>query len=308
MNRTFRARVPASTANLGPGFDCLGLALQLYNYVSISASDTQHQITATGESADNLGEIENNIAFIAVQRLCKYLQVESGPLHLHLENEIPFARGLGSSSAARVGGLVAANAWLENRDGKAATREELLQLSSELEGHPDNVAAALCGGLTVSMTTENRTFAASRFDIKTSPQFIVFIPDAHLKTKAARAVLPAQISRTDAIFNLSATALLLSTLQNADWQQLPLALKDRLHQSQRANLIPAFGVLQNALQNNENCLGVTISGAGPTVLVWLHPDAAVPQVLAALENATRAAGIAGRALELKADVDGCVVV
>ena len=309
MNKTFRARVPASTANLGPGFDCLGLALQLYNHVSISASSTgQHQITATGESADNLGAIADNIAFIAVQRLCKYLQCDLEPIHLHLENEIPFARGLGSSSAARVGALVAANAWLENRFGKAATREELLRLSSELEGHPDNVAAALLGGLTVSMTTQENTFAASRFDIATSPQFVVFIPDTHLETQTARAVLPQEVSRGDAIFNLSATALLLAALQNADWQQLPLALHDRLHQSHRANLIPAFGVLQNALQDKAQCLGVTISGAGPTVLAWLHPDADALQVLAEIENATRAAGIDGRALELKADMDGCVVV
>ena len=281
MNRTFRARVPASTANLGPGFDCLGLALQLYNHVSVSASSTgQHQITATGESADNLGAIESNIAFIAVQRLCKYLQVESGLLHLHLENEVPFARGLGSSSAARVGALVAANAWLENRFGKAATRDELLRLSSELEGHPDNVAAALLGGLTVSMTTAENTFAASRFEIAAWPHFVVFIPDTHLETKTARAVLPQQVSRADAIFNLSATALLLATLQNGEWKQLSIALQDRLHQTQRAALIPAFGVLHLALQNEEHCLGVTISGAGPTVLVWLHPDVNVLQVLA----------------------------
>lgn len=225
-----------------------------------------------------------------------------------LENEIPFARGLGSSSAARVGALVAANAWLENQYRKSATRDELLRLASELEGHPDNVAAALLGGLTVSMTTENHTFCASQFAIKTNPQFVVFIPEAQLETKAARKVLPQEVSRADTIFNLSATAFLLASLQNADWQQLPVALQDRLHQNQRARLIPAFGILKKSLGDNEHCLGVTISGAGPTVLIWLHPDANALQVLARIENTMREAGIVGRALELKLDSEGCIVV
>lgn len=306
-NRTIRVRVPATSANLGPGFDCLGLAFQLPNYVSISASSTgQHQITAEGEGADLLGDIEANIALIAVQRLCRYLQIDFGPIHLHLENKIPFARGLGSSSAARVGALVAANEWAQRQFQKSANREDILELASELEGHPDNVAAALLGGLTIAVLIENSAFA-QQFAVKAWPQFAVFIPDETLETETARRVLPLQISRADAIFNLSATALLLSALHNSDWDALRLALQDRLHQPFRAPLIPAFQVL-HSLSEREDVLGVTISGAGPSVLVWLHPDADGVQVLAAMENAAASHKISGRALQLKVDSQGCVVL
>ena len=307
QNGAIRVCVPASSANLGPGFDCLGLALQLYNHVSISASQIgAHQITATGEGADSLGEIENNIAFIAVQHLCKYLQVDFGPLHLHLENQIPFARGLGSSSAARVGALVAANEWAKQQFDKSATREEILHLATALEGHADNVAAAQVGGLTIAGEFEQRAIS-QQFTVPKWPQFIVFIPDAQLETKVARDVLPAQFPRADAVFNVGATAMLLAALQNGVWDYLRATLCDRLHQPFRAPLIPAFAVLQQHFASNFGVLGVTISGAGPTVLLWLHPDANALQVLAEVEQTTRTAKNNGRALLLAVDLEGCIL-
>jgi homoserine kinase len=305
---TVRVRVPASSANLGPGFDCLGLALRLHNFVSVASAE-RDGVSASGEGEHMVPRgpaVEKNIAVIAVRRLCESLKLPPTPLHFHLENAVPLSRGLGSSSAARVGALVAANHWLAHHRGRSASPRQLLELADELEGHPDNVAAALLGGLTVASRIGGRTLAR-RFEAEQLPGFAVFVPDAHLETKTARGVLPESVPRGDAIFNVGATALLLSALRDGAWDELSLCLQDRLHQEQRAPLIPAFGAIRAALRDDERCLGVTISGAGPTVLVWLRPGADAPQVLASMRHAAQEAGVAGRALELEVDTQGCVL-
>lgn len=307
-----RVRVPASTANLGPGFDCLGLALQLHNFVTIH-SCAREEVLASGEGEGYVPRgpnVEKNIAVLAARLLFDFLKMPREPLRFHLENAVPLSRGLGSSSAARVGALVAANEWARLQRGRSASPHELLTLASELEGHPDNVAAALLGGLTIAATlgsSEQPQVRARRFEVPTFPRLAAFIPDAHLETKTARGVLPEVVPRADATFNVGATALLLGALQAGAWDEVRLALDDRLHQPFRAPLIPAFDLITQLMKERDECLGVTISGAGPTVLLWMHPEAEAAQVLGEVHDAARQAGIEGSLRELEVDHQGCVV-
>ncbi len=322
-----RVRVPGSSANLGPGFDCLGLALQMHNFVTIHSSG-RDEVLAWGEGESYVPRgpnVEKNIAVGAARTLFDFLKMPREPLRFYLENAIPLSRGLGSSSAARVGALVAANEWALHQRGRSASPQELLILASELEGHPDNVAAALLGGLTVAGTFSSSLGSAQpgsahtssahtppvralRFAVERFPRLAVFIPDAHLETKTARGVLPESVPREDAIFNLGATAMLLAALKSQSWDEVRVALDDRLHQPFRAPLIPAFELISETMKGREECLGVTISGAGPTVLLWLHPEADVPQVLEPVLEAAREQDIEGTAREVEADDEGCVVV
>ena len=312
-----RVRVPASSANLGPGFDCLGLALRMHNFVTIHSA-TRDEVLAWGEGEAYVPRgpnVEKNIAVLAARLLFDTLKMPREPLRFHLENAVPLSRGLGSSSAARVGALVAANEWARLQRGRSASTEELLALATELEGHPDNVAAALLGGLTVASTFDSQNglsevglaTRALRFEVETFPRLLAFIPDAHLETKTARGVLPEAVPRPDAIFNVGATAMLLAALRAGAWDEVKLALDDRLHQPFRAPLIPAFGLMSELMRGRDESLGVTISGAGPTVLLWLHPQAETSQVLEDVHQAARREGIEGMVREVEVDFQGCVV-
>jgi len=311
---TVRVRVPASSANLGPGFDTLGLALNLYNYVTIGESSTgDDQILATGEGAELLRGNTDNIALKAARLLLQWTGAPAVPLRLELENNIPLARGLGSSSAARVGALVAANEWSRQNGGNTATSEELLTLATQLEGHPDNVAAAQLGGLVVSTIRESVTSGqteavAVKMPVEQFPAFVVFIPDTELATSSARAVLPDAVFRADAVFNVSRTGLLLSVLATQRWELLGEALRDRLHQDHRAALMPAYAACVRAA-HEAGAYGATLSGAGPTILAWLPQDnCIVAEAAQAMQDVAAEHEVFGKARVMKVDAEGCVVV
>lgn len=302
-----RVRVPATSANLGPGFDTLGLALQRYNFVSLEQSD-KAEIVATGEGAHilNAGKPEKNIALCAAQELLRELEIAPTPFKLTLENAIPLARGLGSSSAARVGALVAANEWARQTHGKSLERSTLLTLATKLEGHPDNVAPALMGGLIVSVTRDDGGVLALRAPIDKFPRLVVFIPENELETETARGVLPAEVSMRDAVFNIARTSFLITVLVNQTWEVLSEALRDKLHQDQRAALMPAYdSIVEAAMQSG--AFGATLSGAGPCVLAWLPDESTlVVNAIIAMQNAAAGSGVLGAAQELKVDSEGCV--
>ena len=308
-----RVQVPASSANLGPGFDTLGLALNLYNYVTISESNTgEDEVIATGEGADVLSGDKANIALKAARLLLQWSEAPPVPLRLTLENHIPLARGLGSSSAARVGALVAANEWAQTIGGKACSQEELLTLATQLEGHPDNVAAALLGGLVVSTTRETDAgitdAVAVRMPVERFPAFVVFIPDTELATKSARAVLPDAVFRADAVFNVARTGLLLSVLATQRWELLGEALRDRLHQDHRAALMPGFAATLQAA-HKFGAYGATLSGAGPTILAWLPRDEnIIAEVAQAMQDCAAEHEVFGKSRVMEVDEAGCVVV
>ena len=229
-----------------------------------------------------------------------------------LENGIPLSRGLGSSAAARSGALVAVNEYLKRAGRRFATQSELVTLATQLEGHPDNVAAALLGGLVASTKVERESVVSAlavRLEVQRFPRLLVFIPDSELATSASRSVLPDAVFRADAVFNVSHTALLVAALASERWDALPEALCDRLHQDHRAQLMPGFTAMLRAARE-AGAYGATLSGAGPTVLAWIPAgeDAVADEVRQAMETAAAEHEVFGRAVQVEVDFDGTVVV
>jgi homoserine kinase len=254
-------RVPGSIANLGPGFDTLAVAVQLYLTLLVRRAPGQGGLRFSFANQKLEGEnyIERALRFIAARH-----GVALPSLDVVVESDIPMKGGLGSSAAATVAGL----RLFEALDGPL-DEQELLTAACELEGHPDNIAAALLGGLTVSCETS----AGLRVLRATWPEslaFVVVTPAQHLATKASRAVLPDTISRTDAIFNVQRVGFLLEALRTSDFALLREALDDRLHQPYRAAIVP--GLKEALALRHPSLLGVCLSGAGPSVVAFAQQD------------------------------------
>ena len=295
-----RVSIPATTANLGPGFDCLGLALKLYNHIEMTSSDTW-QMEIVGEGEESLPCSGDNLVWQAACRLWQVAVVPAPTVKITLHNKIPLSRGLGSSSAAIVGGLVAANAFLET----PLSNEHLLNLASELEGHPDNVAPALYGGLIASACEGSRVYARG-LPLCPELQFVLCIPDFSLPTVLARQVLPKEVPHRDAVFNVSRAVLLVQALQYGDVELLQLSGVDALHQPYRKSLIPGFdAVCKNALDAGASA--VMISGAGPTILAITN-SLYTKAICTAMERGFASQGITSRALELAPCNKGAVVM
>ena len=259
-----KIRVPATSANLGPGFDCLGLALNIWNEVSFEPAEkvTYH---VTGEGEEKLNKGAKNLltkAFMLAHEVCGK---EPQGVKICAHNEIIMSSGLGSSAAAIVAGLFGANEML----GRPLSENELLKLANEMEGHPDNVAPALFGGLVVSVMTE-KEIITRRFEI---PEFTIVIvkPNADWPTRAARAVLPKSISRADAIYNIGRTTLVVDALRSGDLELLQKVMDDRIHQSYRLKHIPG-GIF--AYKTAKQFGAAALSGAGPSIIAFVPPEKA----------------------------------
>jgi len=299
LKNTVTVRVPATTGNLGPGYDCLGMALNIYNIVTISRN-RRFNITISGEGRGTLPLNQDNLLYRAVTRLFDKIARPVPPLKIKCRNEIPLARGLGSSSAAIVGGLVAANSFLNN----ALSREELLQIGMKIEGHPDNLTPALFGGCQV-VVTDGITLVHERVPVWPSWQFVLFIPDSEMSTVQARAILPAQITREDAVYNLGRVALLIKALTTGQADNLKLATQDRLHQPYRESLFPPMSnIFAAALSAGAG--GVFLSGSGPTILALTRgqSDTIGQAILAESEQA----GIKGTIRIAELDAIGAQIV
>lgn len=257
--RRVDVRVPATTANLGPGFDCLGMALDLWNLVRLEVAD-RAQVVVTGEGAGRLAQGPRNLVYRAVERVYKEVGERPPPLRLACRNSIPLARGLGSSAAAVVGGLVAANRLC----GQPLSEARLLELAVEMEGHPDNVTPALLGGCRI-VVREPEGLITAQVPIPQSLHAVLFIPDQPMPTRRARAILPEAVSREDAIYNLGRTALLVHALHAGDLSLLRTATQDRLHQPYRQQVFQAMKyIIRGALSGG--ALAAFLSGGGSTVL------------------------------------------
>jgi homoserine kinase len=257
--------IPATSANLGPGFDCLGLALALYNTVTFTAVATPTlTITVTGLDADKVPTNETNLVYQSACSMFDRLGKRPSGLHIQQENNIPVGSGLGSSSTAVLGGLLAANALVDGHLSQA----DILAIATATEGHPDNVAPALLGGLVLGVMNGNQVHIEQ---LPIAPQQVVIVmPAFELLTQDARAALPSQISRQDAIFNASRLPLLIRALETAAYPSLSLAMQDRLHQPYRLPLIP--GMAQAfAAATAAGAAGVALSGAGPSLIAFA-PD------------------------------------
>jgi homoserine kinase len=291
-----RVRVPATSANLGPGFDALGLALALHNEVIGEEAD-EVAVAVEGEGAARLDAGAKNVV---ARGVALGFEVAGRPFRgarLRCVNRIPLSRGLGSSAAAWVGGLLAANALL----GEPSDRDGLLAAATRAEGHPDNVAAALLGGLTVSCADGPRVTAVS-LPLPAGIDWVVLVPETESSTHEARAVLPDVVPRADAVFNVQRVSLLLAALGAGRADLLDLAMQDRLHQPYRRRLFPWMEEVA-AAGRRAGALGCVLSGAGPCLLAAV-PARGGQVVAASMAEALLAAGIAGQALHLPVDPRG----
>ena len=301
--------VPASTSNLGPGFDTLGMALDLCNEVTLrvgrigDASGVDH---IKGAGADSLATDGSNLVLRAATALYRKLGQTPPPLRATLHNRIPLARGLGSSGAAAIGGLVAANILA----GEHLDEVDLLALATDLEGHPDNVAPALLGGLVISAVAEardGRRILTHR--LAPPPAAIALcIPEQPLATEAARRVLPRHVSLDTAVHNLGRVALLVAALATGDYTHLRQAMDDRLHQPPRATVFPPLmPVMAAALE--AGAAGACLSGAGSTLLAIVpEGTSAAHTVAAAMVGACTTAGYPAQPAVVRPRDQGAVVL
>jgi len=288
-------RVPATSANLGPGFDALGLALALHNEVVAEEGD-RVSVKIEGEGADRLARDGSNVVARGVKLAYEAAGRAFTGCELACVNRIPTSRGLGSSAAAWVGGLVAGNALL----GSPLSRDALLGLAARAEGHPDNVAAAIFGGLTVSCGTPEGVTAVT-LPVTGSLSWVVLVPEVTSATAEARALLPRSVPREDAVFNVQRVALLLASLQAARPAALSVALEDRLHQPYRLKLFPWMPAVATAARA-AGALGCELSGAGPSLLAVVAGEGGA--VGRAMEDALGRAGVRGNARTLDVDAAG----
>ena len=287
-------RVPASSANLGPGFDSFGIAWQLYNEIDFQITEDGFSISGCAEQYQN----ENNLACRGFRRVLERCGIPYTGVAIRFGRcAIPVSRGLGSSAALIAAGVIAANELYE----LGLSRSELLLLATEVEGHPDNVAPALYGGLGVSAMDGGRAITR-RFPLSDRLHFAALVPPFELSTALARSVLPESLPREDAVFNVSRGALLLRALGDGDAELLAFAMDDRIHQRYRATLIDGFHTARNEAQES-GAAGICISGAGPTILcVSERPD-----FPARMETALELALPGWEFLELTPDLDGARV-
>ena len=258
-----RLRVPASSANLGPGFDALGLALNLHLICTFELSDTL-SITSGGIDSDVIPADASNLIWQTALQVAHLGRVQLPAIRLEIFNEIPIGKGLGSSAAALTAGVVIANELLQLN----WSRQQILNEAARIEGHPDNVSACVLGAVVAtSMEPDGQTHAV-RVELPANYEVAAVVPDFSLSTTKARSVLPDSYTRRDAVFNVQHSALLIAALCTGNTDSFSAALQDRMHQPYRAPLIPGFREM--LLLRQPGLLGCALSGAGPSVLVFFE--------------------------------------
>jgi len=294
--RQVTVSVPATSANLGPGFDCLGLSLDLRQAITFTArSRPGLNISAKGEDANKIPLDSSNLVYQAAEIIFRRLGNRPVGLAIHQDNKIPIGSGLGSSSSAVLAGMFGANVLA----GGTLSPTEILQLATDLEGHPDNVAPAVYGGLVLGIQGPDGLVVDN---IKIPPlEVAIILPEFNLLTIDARAALPTEVPLKDAIFNTSRLGLLIRALQSGDFGKLKIAMQDRLHQPYRVPLIPgmkeAFDVAKIA-----GASGVAISGAGPSLLAFA--PSGYEAIVEAVVTSFKKNGLACRSWILSVDTAG----
>ncbi len=266
-------KVPATTANIGPGFDCMGMALPIYNTITIEetvlpGTGVQINVMAENDTADefSLEHIpmdENSIIYKAVELLYNSIGQTPSELKITIHSQIPIARGLGSSASVIVGGLIAANELL----GRPADEAALLSIATEVEGHPDNVTPAIVGGLTLTSSEDDGSIVYRKLDWPEEWTLTVCIPEYELATDISRSVLPKEVPMQDAVYNAQRMGMFIHAIHTKDAKLMKLALKDKLHQPYRMKLVPGLEKIAERLKHEENVIGCVLSGAGPSILI-----------------------------------------
>ncbi|KZE67644.1 homoserine kinase [Paenibacillus polymyxa] len=257
--KTARVRVPASTANLGPGFDTLGMALSLYAWIELKEAE-QTVFHLYGDQMNGVPQDKTNLIYKVAQTVFREAGVSVPELEISMYSDIPLTRGLGSSASAIIGALVAANTLI----GSPLSDSKLFDMASAIEKHPDNVGASLFGGI-ITAVWDGKHAKHLRIEPDANLEVMVVIPDFQLSTSKAREVLPAHVSLKDAVYNISHASMLVAALASGRTELIAEAMRDQLHQPYRAALVPGMTeILQDAHQYG--ALGVALSGAGPTLL------------------------------------------
>ena len=291
-------RVPATSANLGPGYDAVGLALSLSTRIALDWA-SHPSVEARGTGAALIPRGPEHPAYRAARFVAEIVGESDAHFHLVQENDIPPTRGLGGSAAALVGGAVAANELF----GGQIAAPDLLNIVCELDGHPDNAAPALLGGLVIGTLTSG-SISAVRLEPK-NLKAVVAVPDFAVSTTAARRALPDSVPHSDAAFNVGRSGLLLGALATGDYELLRVAMQDRLHQPYRSHLIPGLeDVIEAALEHG--AYGACLSGSGPTVLAFA-PEARARDVAPAMQAAFGARGVTAASWALDIDLAGARV-
>ncbi len=300
MSRKATARIPASTTNLGPGFDVLGLALQLYSTVSLEITGSSTEVIVSGVDVEKIPSTPEHIAFQAVESIFQRSGVQQPDgLKLTIANGIPAIRGLGGSGTAILGGLLTANVLC----GNMFSLSEILNFSTAIEGHPDNVAASLYGGLVISVQEEEHIHTI-QLVCDPALHVVLAIPEFTLSTQKARDILPKTVDFADAIYNISRSSLLVASIATGKLDMLPLAMKDKLHQPYRSTLIPGFNDVVEAA-TSAGALSIALSGAGPTIAAYCLNN--MDQVGNRMQEAFNQHGIPCKIKVLSADLDGATV-
>jgi len=255
-----KIKVPATTANMGAGFDCLGMALNLYNEITVEESD-KFSIEIKNRK-NNHHTTKDNLIYQAITRFYDETGKKVPELKLTQIDNIPITRGLGSSSACIVAGLFAAN----ELTGNPLSKDELAQMACQIEGHPDNVAPAVYGGMIIAVLEgDERKLHHVKIMPSDELSFVTFIPDFQLSTAKARRILPKAYTRADAIFNISRASLFVASMMSENWDNLTVSVNDRIHQPYRGMFVPNMDeIFEHAMQSGAK--GVFMSGAGPTII------------------------------------------
>ena len=260
-------KIPASIANVGPGYDVFGIAISLYNSITLKKSD-KFELNITGTKVDDTLPVDNNnLVVSSIEKFYNHINKPCPKFKITVDCQIPLASGLGSSSTAIAGGLASANKF----EGSPLNTDELLTLAWEIEGHPDNVAPAILGGFVISAITAENELIYKKLLWPEEWKIIIAHPDFKLSTQKARAILPKQVDLKDAIFNMSCCAFLVSAICTRDSFSLKKALNDKLHQPYRATLIPGMIDIIEELKAIE-LLGTVLSGAGPSLCIITDKD------------------------------------
>lgn len=263
MNRKLSIKVPATSANMGPGFDCLGIALDIWNKVSVMDSDdSESRVLVIGNGESELSYGTDNLVFQGFSRLFNVIGRQIPNVIIECENKIPLSRGMGSSSAALVGGLYAANTYAE----RPLNDSELLKLAADMEGHPDNVSPALLGGMQIGIYDDGALVTAG-VPIPENLSAVLFVPNVPMPTKEARDILKSHVDRSDAVYNIGRAAMMVQAMITGRLDYLRYATQDKLHQPDRQKV---FFPMNNIIRAAMACgaLGAFLSGSGSTILAF----------------------------------------
>ena len=305
-------KTPATIANLGPGFDSFGLALPLYNIISVEETvlpGSGIEINIINEKNNEDKDVndvptdKNNIVYKAIELLYNFIGQIPNELKITIKTQIPISRGLGSSASVIVGGLIAANELL----GRPADEKVLMSIATEIEGHPDNITAAFAGGITVSSWEEDGSVIYRKLPWNDEWKLMICVPDYELNTEISRSVLPKEVPLVDAVYNLKRSAMFIESLYSKDEELLKLSLKDKLHQPYREKLVPGLSEIIKNLKHTNGVLGTVLCGAGPSILI-IYNGIGVSEIKEIVTNTWNYFNVKTNFLNLPIEKEGAVIL